>query len=207
MLAQIPNVITVLRIILVIPIGYLLWQNAHVDAFVLMLVAGVSDALDGFLARRFQWLSRLGATLDPLADKLLVACVFVVFTLQGHIPLWVAIIVLVRDFTIVAGAGVYKVLYEEVEIAPTFVSKANTATQITVLLLILVGLLPVGIFSEISRILVDPYGFYILAILGLVSGIDYVFKWGSKAYREGKKRKLYKHGPKSMRRPSDGGRV
>ena len=87
MLAQIPNAITILRIVLVIPIGVLLWQNRHVDAFVLMLIAGVSDALDGFLARRFNWLSRLGATLDPLADKFLVACVFIVFTLQGHIPL------------------------------------------------------------------------------------------------------------------------
>ena len=63
------------------------------DAFTLMLIAGVSDAFDGFLARRFNWQSRLGAALDPLADKLLVACVFVVFTLQGHIPIWIAIIV------------------------------------------------------------------------------------------------------------------
>ena len=201
MLAQIPNAITVLRIILVIPIGVLLWQNRHVDAFVLMLVAGVSDAFDGFLARRFNWMSQLGATLDPLADKFLVACVFIVFTLQGHIPLWVAVIVLARDFTIVAGAGVYKVLYEEVEIAPTFLSKANTAMQIIVLLLILVTLLPFGVLSEISWAMVNPWGFYILAVLGLSSGIDYVFTWGSKAYREGKKRKLYKHGPRSMRRP------
>ena len=201
MLAQIPNAITILRIVLVIPIGVLLWQNRHVDAFVLMLIAGLSDALDGFLARRFNWLSRLGATLDPLADKFLVACVFIVFTLQGHIPLWVAIIVLLRDFTIVAGAGVYKVLYEEVEIAPTFLSKANTAMQIIVLLLILVALLPTGVLSEVSWVMVDPWGYYILAVLGLSSGIDYIFTWGSKAYREGKKRKLYKHGPKSMRRP------
>lgn len=201
MLAQIPNAITIIRILLVIPIGILLWQNRHVDAFVLMLIAGISDALDGFLARRFQWLSRLGATLDPLADKFLVACVFIVFTLQEHIPLWVAIIVLVRDFTIVAGAGVYKILYEEVEIAPTFLSKANTAMQIIVLLLILVALLPIGVLSEVSWVMVDPWGFYILAVLGLSSGIDYIFTWGSKAYREGKKRKLYKHGPKSMRRP------
>ena len=201
MLAQIPNAITILRILLVIPIGILLWQNRHVEAFVLMLIAGVSDALDGFLARRFNWLSRLGATLDPLADKFLVACVFIVFTLQSHIPLWVAIIVLLRDFTIIAGAGVYKVLYEEVEIAPTFLSKANTAMQIIVLLLILVALLPTGVVSELSWAMVDPWGYYILAVLGLSSGIDYIFTWGSKAYREGKKRKLYKHGPKSMRRP------
>ncbi|NKB99715.1 MAG: CDP-alcohol phosphatidyltransferase family protein [Pseudomonadales bacterium] len=201
MLAQIPNAITILRIFLVGPIGFLLWDDRHMDAFTLMVIAGISDAFDGFLARRFNWQSRLGATLDPLADKLLVACVFVVFTFQGHIPLWVAIIVLIRDFTIVAGAGVYKVLYEEVEISPTFLSKANTAMQIIVLCLILLGLLQVGVLSDLSTAVVDPYCFYILAVLGLGSGIDYVFTWGSKAYREDKKRKLYKHGPASMRRP------
>lgn len=200
MLAQIPNIITVIRILLVGPIAWLLWENRHMDAFLLMLVAGISDAFDGFLARRFNWLSKLGATLDPLSDKLLVAVVFIVFTLQDHIPLWVAVIVLFRDFTIIAGAGVYKVLYEEVDIAPTFLSKANTAMQIVVLLLIMVGLLPLGLMSEICRVVVDPYCFFILAILGLSSGVDYVVTWGSKAYREGKRRKLYKHGPKSFRR-------
>lgn len=203
MLAQIPNVITILRILLVIPIGMLLWQNRHIEAFVLMLIAGISDAFDGFLARRFDWISPLGATLDPLADKFLVACVFVVFTLQGHIPLWVAFIVLFRDFTIVAGAGVYKVLYEEVEISPTFLSKANTAMQIIVLLLILLSLLPFGAIGRMSYAVVDPYCFYTLAVLGLVSGVDYVFTWGSRAYREDKKRKLYKHGPARMRRPRE----
>ncbi len=200
-LVHIPNIITILRIVLVGPIAWLLIQGAYVDALVLMVIAGVSDAFDGFLARRFNWMTRLGATLDPLADKLLVAAVFLVFTWQGHIPLWVAIIVLVRDFTIVAGAGVYKVLYEEVEISPTFLSKANTAMQLIVLILLMIGLLPAGEFSDLAVAIVNPVCFYILAVLGVSSGVDYVFTWGSKAYREGKKRKLYKHGPASMRRP------
>ncbi len=198
---HIPNIITALRIILVFPTTWLLWQARYQDAFILMAVAGVSDALDGFLARRFNWMSKLGAAMDPLADKMLVAAMFVVFTLQGHIPLWVAIIVLGRDFTIVAGAGVYKLLYEEVEIAPTFVSKANTAMQIIMLLLLMVSLLPLEIIAPIARQLVDPYCFYILAVLGVSSGLDYVFTWGSKAYRQGKQRKLYKHGPGAFRKP------
>ena len=171
----IPNIITVMRILLVLPIAWLLVQDKHVDALILMVIAGVSDAFDGFLARRFNWLTRLGATLDPLADKLLVAAVFLVFTWQGHLPLWIAIIVLARDFTIVAGAGVYKVLYEEVEIAPTFLSKANTAMQLIVLILLMIGLLPAGGLSELATTVVDPLCFYILAILGVGSGIDYVF--------------------------------
>ncbi|MEM7098117.1 MAG: CDP-alcohol phosphatidyltransferase family protein [Pseudomonadota bacterium] len=197
--AHIPNIITILRILLVVPTGWLLWQQRYTDAFILMAIAGISDALDGALARRFNWMSKLGAALDPLADKLLVAVMFVVFTFQELIPLWVAIIVLIRDFVIVAGAGVYKLLYEEVEIAPTFVSKANTAMQIIALLLLMASLLNVEFLSSLAGRLVDPYCFYILAVLGVSSGIDYVVSWGSKAYRQGKQRKTYKHGPKSMR--------
>ena len=189
-MSQIPNIITVLRILLVLPTGWMLWHERFMEAFVLMLIAGLSDAFDGFLARRFNWMSKLGATLDPLADKLLVAAMFIIFTLQGHIPLWLALIVLIRDFTIIAGAGVYKLLYEEVDISPTFLSKANTAMQIV---------LPLGVVAEIAASSAQPC-FYVLAVLGVSSGIDYVITWGSKAYREGKKRKLYKHGPSGFRR-------
>ena len=198
-MSNIPNIITVLRILLVIPTAWMLWEMRYLEAFVLMIVAGLSDALDGFLARRFNWISKLGATLDPLADKFLVAAMFIVFTVQGHIPLWVALIVLAGDFTIVAGAGVYKLLYEEVEISPTFLSKANTAMQIVTLCLLMGSLLPLGVLAEIAAQSARPC-FYILAVLGVSSGIDYVVTWGSKAYREGKKRKQYKHGPSGFRR-------
>jgi cardiolipin synthase len=144
-------------------------------------------------------MSKLGATLDPLADKLLVAAMFIIFTLQGHIPLWVALIVLIRDFTIIAGAGVYKLLYEEVDISPTFLSKANTAMQIFTVCLLMASFLPLGVVAEIAASSAQPC-FYVLAVLGVSSGIDYVITWGSKAYREGKKRKLYKHGPSGFRR-------
>ncbi len=198
-MSQIPNIITVLRILLVLPTSWMLWHERYLEAFVLMLIAGLSDALDGFLARRFNWMSKLGATLDPLADKFLVAAMFIIFTWQGYIPLWVAIIVLFRDFTIIAGAGVYKMLYEEVDISPTFLSKANTAMQIVTVCLLMASLLPLGIVAEIAARSVQPC-FYVLAVLGVSSGLDYVITWGSKAYREGKKRKLYKHGPSGFRR-------
>ena len=199
-MSHIPNIITVLRILLVIPTAWMLWEMHYLEAFILMVIAGVSDAFDGFLARRFNWMSELGASLDPLADKFLVAVMFVVFTLQGYIPLWVAIIVLTRDFVIIAGAGVYKILYEEVEIAPTFLSKANTAMQFVTVCLLMASLLPLGIVAEIAASSAQPC-FYILAVLGVGSGLDYVITWGSKAYREGKKRKQYKHGPAGFRRP------
>lgn len=205
-MAHIPNIITVLRIFLVVPTAWLLFEMRYLEAFVLMVIAGVSDALDGFLARRFNWMSKLGATLDPLADKLLVAVMFIIFTVQGHVPLWVAIIVLVRDFTIVCGAGVYKLLYEEVEISPTFVSKANTAMQIITVCLLMASLLPIGVLADVAGKLVQPC-FYILAVLGVTSGVDYVITWGSKAYREGKKRKRYSSARLSGKDRSGSGQV
>ena len=185
----IPNIITLIRIALVVPIGWLMWEDRYPEACALMVVAGVSDALDGYLARRFNWMTKLGATLDPLADKLLVAVVFIVFTLQGLIPLWIALIVLVRDFVIVAGATVYKVLYEEIKIAPTFLSKANTAMQLVTLILLMVAELEVGQLSVLSINFANPWCFYALAILGVSSGVDYVIAWGNKAFRESKKRR------------------
>ena len=184
--SQIPNIITVARILLVIPTGWLLWETQYVNALILMSIAGASDALDGWLARRFQWTSQFGAVMDPVADKLLVAALFVVFTIQGHIPLWVAVIVLTRDFVIMVGAGIYRALFERISFEPTFVSKANTALQIIMLLMLLLSLCGFGLLSDLSGQLVDPFIFYILAVLGVSSGIDYVITWGQRAWRGGR---------------------
>ncbi len=184
-LSLLPNAITVLRILLVAPTAWLLFQERYVEALVIMALAGASDALDGWMARRFGWVSRFGAAMDPVADKLLVAATFVVFTLQGHIPLWVAAIVLGRDAVIMAGAGAYRLFFEPIQFAPTLVSKANTAMQIVTVLLLLLGLCGFGRLSELALALADPWSFYLLAVLGLGSGVDYVITWGLKAWRYG----------------------
>ena len=185
--AWLPNAITIARIALVVPTAWLLWNRSYPAALVLMTVAGASDALDGWLARRNQWFSRLGAALDPIADKLLVTTMFVIFTAQGVIPLWVAAIVIGRDGIIMLGAVIYRALYGPFDFAPTFVSKANTAMQIVTVLLGLLGLCNFGAISAVGMALLDPYCFYILAVLGLVSGADYVFTWGAKALRNRRK--------------------
>ena len=182
-LSSLPNMITMLRIFLVAPTAWLLIEEQYVWALVVMALAGASDALDGWLARRFEWTSRIGAALDPVADKLLVAAMFIVFTVQGHIPLWVAAIVLGRDAVIMSGAGVYRLLYGPIQFSPTLASKANTATQIIVVLLLLLGLCDFGWLSAIALSLADPWCFYLLALLGLGSGLDYVFTWSLKALR------------------------
>jgi cardiolipin synthase len=181
-ISQLPNIITVVRILLVVPTGWLLLEGRYVESLVLMAVAGASDALDGWLARRFNWHSRFGAAMDPVADKLLVAAIFLILTVQGHIPVWVAAIVLGRDAVIMTGAGAYRLFFEPIQFAPTLFSKANTATQIVMLLMLLLGLCEFGRLSELSLRLVDPYCFYLLAVLGLGSGLDYVRTWGRKAW-------------------------
>lgn len=184
-LRVLPNLITLARIALVAPIAWLLWHMRYPEALLLTVIAGLSDAVDGYLARRFNWLSPMGAMLDPIADKLLAVMLFVVFTLQGHLPLWLALIVIGRDLLILAGAGIYRIWFGELDVAPTFISKANTAAQIVVLAGLLVGLSGVSIVAN----LVDPWGFYALAALAVASGVDYVITWSGKAARESRSRR------------------
>ena len=179
---HIPNAITVFRIVLVVPIALLLWANEYRWALFMMVVAGFSDALDGALARRFHWTSAFGAAIDPVADKLLVGVLFVMFTIQGHLPLWVAAIAVGRDAIIMTGAGLYKWLFEKIEFRPTFISKANTAMQIITLSALLVALCDFEMLSVVVGRALDPWCFYVLAVLGISSGVDYVITWGRRAY-------------------------
>ncbi|HEY5681555.1 MAG TPA: CDP-alcohol phosphatidyltransferase family protein [Pseudomonadales bacterium] len=184
--AQIPNLITVARIAMVAPVGLLLWYGSVREALILMAVASASDALDGWLARHFGWMSRFGAAMDPVADKLLVGTLFVIFTLKGIIPIWVALIVLGRDVIILGGALAYRLLFETIEFAPTYLSKANTAVQIVLLLLLLIAQCGFDWISGAAALLADPYGFWVLAALGLTSGLDYVITWSLRAVRRAK---------------------
>ena len=179
-----PNLITSLRMLLVVPAGWLLWQGRYPEALVVVGVAGASDALDGELARRFSWRTAFGSMLDPIADKLLALVVFVIFTVQGHIPVWLLVVVIARDAIILGGAGVYWLMFREIEMAPTLASKANTALQIVMLLLLLLGLCGFGALSGLALMIVDPWSFYLLAILGIGSGIEYAVTWALKAWRD-----------------------
>lgn len=183
-LAHLPNAITLTRILLVLPIAWLLWRVRYPEALLLVAVAGVSDAVDGALARRFNWRSEFGALLDPLADKAMVVVLFVALAMQGQLPLWLAAVVVTRDAVILAGAAVYRLLFGKITMAPTLVSKANTAVQVVVLLLVLFGLCGFGAASEMALRLADPACFYLVALLSVLSGLDYVVAWSLKAWRK-----------------------
>lgn len=129
-LKYIPNLICVGRIILVVPIVLALLEGRYGLALLLILIAGLSDALDGYLARRFDWRTRLGGLLDPAADKLLMFACFVTLTWMGWVPVWFTAIVIGRDVIIIAGTIVYQLTVAPVHGEPTGASKLNTVFQI-----------------------------------------------------------------------------
>ena len=127
---SIPNLITLGRIILVPVVFWLLLQGKTQLAFAFFVVAGISDAIDGFLAKRFNWATELGAYLDPLADKLLIVCIFVALGFRGDLPSWLVIAVVSRDILIVAAIMLSWLMGNPVTISPFIVSKVNTLAQI-----------------------------------------------------------------------------
>jgi cardiolipin synthase len=134
-LKYIPNMICVGRIILVAPIVWALLDGQYGLALLLILVAGLSDALDGFLARRFDWRTRLGGLLDPAADKLLMLASFVTLTWMGWVPVWFTALVIGRDIIIVGGTIFYQLRVAPIHGEPTRASKLNTVLQILFILL------------------------------------------------------------------------
>ncbi len=127
---NIPNLITLGRVMLVPVVFWLMLSGEAKSAFILFVAAGVSDAVDGFLAKRFGWTTELGAYLDPLADKLLIVCIFVALGFRGQLPAWLVIAVVTRDVMIVAGIMLAWLLEHPVSIKPMIVSKANTFAQL-----------------------------------------------------------------------------
>lgn len=127
---SIPNIITLGRLILVPVIVWLMLAGYKQAAFLAFLIAGISDAADGYLAKRYNMETELGAYLDPLADKMLIVCIFVTLGLGGQLPTWLVIAVVSRDFLIVTAVLLSWVMGHPVTIKPHIISKANTAAQI-----------------------------------------------------------------------------
>ena len=188
MIRYLPNAVTIGRLILVFPTIYMLLEERWVIALTLFVVAGVSDALDGVLARRLNSQTELGEVLDPLADKLLVGALIVIFAIQGHFPVWLAAIVLGRDLVILLGAISYRLLLRELEITPLFLSKVATSAQLILLALILIDLARVPGLMLVSEWMVDPIGFGVILILAIASGTTYVVTWSRLAHRRWGKR-------------------
>ena len=127
---SIPNLITLVRVILVPVVFWLLVTQQLKAAFLVFLVAGISDGVDGFLAKRFNWETELGAYLDPIADKLLIVCIFIALGVTDKLPSWIVIAVVSRDVLIVIAVVLSWLLGHPTPMRPIAVSKANTVAQI-----------------------------------------------------------------------------
>ena len=180
-LRQVPNLVTILRIALVAPAAWFLWHDQVGYALGLIAVAGVSDAVDGELARRFNWRTRFGAIADPTADKLLVVVVFAVLAIQGHLPLWLLAVVVLRDVVIVSGALTYRRLFGHLDIEPTLLSKINTGSQVVMLILLLVARTGVEPLATVCAFIVAPAGFVLVGAFSVISGTQYVVVWSRRA--------------------------
>jgi cardiolipin synthase len=173
---DIPNIITVFRFLLVPPVVMLMLQDRFAAALVVFGVAGFSDALDGYLAKHYHWTSRIGALMDPLADKLLLLSSFVTLGWLGWIPYWLVGLVILRDLVIVSGAIVYHLRIERLEAEPRPASKLNTFTQI---LLVLAVMFSQG-FQVLPALWLDVL-LYSVLFTTLWSGLDYVWIWSRRA--------------------------
>ena len=130
LLRNTPNVLTAVRVLLAPLTGYLIFQGNDIAALGVFALAGASDAVDGFLARRFGLVSRFGEYLDPAADKLLMLICFVTLTMMHQAPLWLSVIVIGRDIAIVAGVLCARALSLPVKMEPLAIGKASTVVQI-----------------------------------------------------------------------------
>jgi cardiolipin synthase len=175
-LKGIPNLITGLRLVLAIPLGWLILRGDYTWALVLGTVAGLSDALDGFAARTLRVESRLGAMLDPIADKTLILVAFVTLACAGLLPVWLAVLVILRDLVIVGGALTYHALFRDLEVRPTLLSKVNMALQIGYCVLVLLA--AAGAWQTPALL---EAGAWLVAALACLSGLDYVLRWSRRA--------------------------
>ena len=181
--SSVPNALSILRIILTVPVVMTLLNHQYFLSMVLFFVAGVTDALDGWIAKRYSFQTRLGSILDPVADKLLLVSSFITLFIIGLLPAWLLVLVFLRDVMIVSGtvgcfigSGTSK---DEL-LSPSKLSKINTALQITLaLFLVIVQLYP--IHEQWATVF-----FVIVATSTVLSGADYVWIWIERVIKQEK---------------------
>ncbi|MEP3246080.1 MAG: CDP-alcohol phosphatidyltransferase family protein [Sneathiella sp.] len=173
---NIPNSITLARIFSVPLIVWLILREEMLIAFALFVVSGVSDALDGLIAKQFNLTTRLGKYLDPLADKILLVSIYITLGIKGDIPSWLVILVVSRDLLIVGGILFSYLMGTRVRIHPVRISKINTFCQITLAALIL-GAAGFGMALGLWQV----YAVYIVGLTTVFSGYSYLADWISQS--------------------------
>jgi cardiolipin synthase len=169
---NLPNLITLGRILLVPVVVWAIASNAMWIAFVLFLVAGVSDGVDGFLAKRFNMATELGSYLDPLADKALIVSIYLTLGINGDIPRWLVILVVSRDILIVGGIMLSWLMGNPLKIRPLLVSKLNTVAQIVFACVVLGSL---GFNFDVAQLKLVLMA--LVAVTTLLSVAAYLAEW------------------------------
>ena len=179
--SNIPNLICLARIVLVIPIIRSLWQEQFLLSLLLIIIAGLSDILDGYLAKKNNWRSYIGAVLDPAADKILLVSLFLTLQSMGLIPLWLTLTVIIRDLMIVFGLSLYRYFVGVPQPKPTRISKFNTTLQLAFIIFVILAQgiqFPFEILAMVCGSLVF--------VTSILSGLDYWIIWSIEA-----KKKIY----------------
>jgi cardiolipin synthase len=170
---NIPNFLSLLRIILVPILVIFLIQESYAKALIIFVIAGLTDALDGAVARLLNKQTKLGSFLDPLADKILLSTSFIALAIFGLIPSWLAVIVISRDFMILLGIATLSMMSVTYEIKPVFVSKVTTTLQIaTVFFALLIKVNTFDIVNYNSIIILS----WLTASFTIISGLIYIIK-------------------------------
>jgi cardiolipin synthase (CMP-forming) len=169
---SLPNLITLARLLLAPLAVSMIASQRFAEAFLIFVVAGISDAVDGFIARRFNLRTELGAYLDPLADKALLVSIYVTLAISGVLPAAIAILVVSRDLMILTAVVVSWLLANPVAIRPVLVSKINTTAQIALAALVL-GAKAYGL----SPVPGQDIAVWLVAASTLASGGVYISQW------------------------------
>lgn len=171
-----PNALTIGRILAVPPLVYLLLAEQYTLALAVAVYAGLSDLLDGWLARRFGWQSRFGSLADPAADKLLMMASYLTLAWLNYLPWWLVALVIFRDLVIVIGGWVYHRWFERLEAQPTQLSRFNTFAQVFLMWYVLIYLAGFRLPPE-GQIGLE----WMVVVLGVATLIQYVWLWSLKA--------------------------
>ena len=171
-LISMPNLISLARLFAVPLMVWLIVAGEMTVAFWVFVAAGISDAVDGFIAKRFDAITTFGSYIDPLADKALLVSCFVALGIEGQIANWLVILVVFRDVVIIGGAILAVPLERPVIMRPLFISKLNTTTQIILVALVLAEI-GVGVHEAKLIVLMQ----YIVAATTLASGIGYAYRY------------------------------
>ncbi|MDT8375712.1 MAG: CDP-alcohol phosphatidyltransferase family protein [Mariprofundaceae bacterium] len=175
---NIPNTLTLARIIITPVIVYAILSDEAVVALILMITAGVTDMLDGAIARYFNQRTTVGAYLDPLADKLMLISMFVTLFIIGEVPLFLFLAVIFRDVIIVIGAMAYEMVTRSLKMEPSLVSKATTFMQIVYVVTMLLHMA-----SPLEEVWIGAVVWATFAIT-CISGLHYMLVWTRKAVTE-----------------------